>query len=400
MPISKSSDINSSQMRRAVRMTLLALLAFSLLFAGYILLPFIHPIILAIALAMLTYPLKRRIHNALPMGKNLNAILMVVLVVLLIVLPIFLLLGAMADQAITFTGTMSEWMNQGHLDNLSGNEYLVAVQDWVKTNIPFVDLETIDVKGIIFTMTKRISSFMVSHGAGLVGNAATTLTYFFIMMFIYFYIIRDGREMKNMLMHYSPLRAEQEERIFTKIRGVARSVLLGGVLTAICQGIVGGIGLAIVGIPGLFWGSIMGFASLIPVVGTALVWIPSVGYLLIIGSYKSAIFLTLWSILLVGSIDNFLRPFLMKGEAGMSPFYIFLSILGGVQVFGFAGLLYGPVIVAFAMVMLYIYEEEFRSILVEAHTSCSRDAAPRTKPRFVVSGIRRKNLYLKQRLRK
>jgi predicted PurR-regulated permease PerM len=105
----------------------------------------------------------------------------------------------------------------------------------------------------------------------------------------------------------------------------------------------------------------------VPVVGTALVWVPATAYLVLIGSYKSAVFFALWCAIIVGSIDNFLRPFLMQGQAQMSPFYIFLAIIGGLQVFGLAGVLYGPLIIAFATVMLYIYRSEYHEVLDEVH---------------------------------
>ncbi len=164
---------------------------------------------------------------------------------------------------------------------------------------------------------------------------------------------------------YRPfLLKEQEEKLLHDIRAVAKSVLLGTFLTALCQGLVGGIGLSLVGIPGLFWGTVMGFSSLIPIVGTALVWIPATVYLLLLGNWKSALFLALWSIFLSGSIDNILRPFLMRGEGRMSPFYVFLAIIGGVQYFGLSGILYGPLILSFAMIMLYLYGVEYRGDLL------------------------------------
>lgn len=112
----------------------------------------------------------------------------------------------------------------------------------------------------------------------------------------------------------------------------------------------------------------MGFASLIPVVGTALVWGPAAIYLALLGKWGSFFLLIAWSVLLVGSIDNFLRPFLMRGESKMSPFYIFLAILGGVQYFGLAGILYGPLILSFATIMFYIYGVEYHDELL-AHKS-------------------------------
>jgi predicted PurR-regulated permease PerM len=130
---------------------------------------------------------------------------------------------------------------------------------------------------------------------------------------------------------------------------------------------------------------VMAFASLIPIVGTALIWVPAAVYLVLLGKWGWALFLALWCILLVGAIDNFLRPFLMRSGAKMSPFYIFLAILGGVQFFGLAGILYGPLILSFAMIMLYIYGVEYHDDLStsdkEIPTSIfpeeSREGSPR-----------------------
>jgi predicted PurR-regulated permease PerM len=106
-------------------------------------------------------------------------------------------------------------------------------------------------------------------------------------------------------------------------------------------------------------------ASLIPLVGTYLIWVPIALYLVLLGEFKSAAFLAVWSIVASGIIENLVRPFLMKGKSKMSPFYIFLAILGGVQYFGLKGILYGPLILSFAMIMLFIYGVEYKDEIME-----------------------------------
>jgi predicted PurR-regulated permease PerM len=184
------------------------------------------------------------------------------------------------------------------------------------------------------------------------------------MIFVAFYLVRDGGEMVSGIRYYIPLRVEQEDRIINGIRVVTKSVLLGTFLTAVCQGLVGGIALAILGFPGLFWGTMTALASLIPLVGGYLIWVPIALYLLLLGEVKSAVLLAIWSTVASGIIDNFVRPLLMKGKSKMSPFYIFLAILGGVQYFGLKGILYGPLILSFAMIMLFIYGVEYRDELI------------------------------------
>jgi predicted PurR-regulated permease PerM len=160
-----------------------------------------------------------------------------------------------------------------------------------------------------------------------------------------------------------PLSRSQEDKLLDEIEKVSKSAVMGSFLTALAQGFAGGIGMLIVGFPALFWGTVMGFASFIPVVGTALIWLPAAAYLFITGDTGWGIFLTIWSIAVVGSIDNLLRPFLMQGSAGMNTLLIFFSLLGGLHSFGLMGLIYGPLIFAITIVLFNIYEEEFQNFL-------------------------------------
>ena len=153
----------------------------------------------------------------------------------------------------------------------------------------------------------------------------------------------------------------------SKIKDVSQSALLGTFVTAIAQGAAGGLAFWITGLPGLFWGTAMAFASLIPLVGTALVWGPAVIYLLFISNEPHhvgfGIFMFLWSIIVVGPIDNFVRPLFMSGSGDMSTVLIFFAILGGINYFGLIGLLYGPLLFGLAIVLMYIYNLEFEEFL-------------------------------------
>lgn len=131
---------------------------------------------------------------------------------------------------------------------------------------------------------------------------------------------------------------------------------------------------AALGIPALFWGTLMAFASLVPVVGTGLVWVPAVCYLLLTSQWESALFLSLWCGIVVVGADSILRPYFMRGGVGMPVFFIFLSILGGVKAFGMLGILDGPLILSFTVVMLSLYGDEYRDILDAGSLAHSRGA--------------------------
>lgn len=350
---------------RGYRPFLLIVLFCSLYLAYLILQPFLHILIFAIVLATAFHPTQVRLSRLYRGRKNLAALTIVFIITFVIVLPVFLFTSALVNQGLQSINQMNEWIKAGNLNKLAHDERLVTFLARIQERLPFLELEKMNLTNSLLEISKGFGQYFLSKGATILGNVATLVSHFFIMIFVVFYVLRDGKEMIHQARLLSPLKTEQEDRIINGIHVVGGSVLLGTLATAAFQGLVGGIGLAIVGIPGLFWGTVMGFSSLIPIVGTSLVWIPSAVYLILLGKMKYAVFLVAWNILLVGSIDNFLRPFLMGGEGRMSPFYVFLAIIGGVQYFGLVGILYGPLILSFAMIMLYIYQVEYREDLLK-----------------------------------
>ena len=336
------------------------LILFSLYLAYLILHPFIHDIVLGILLAALFSPVKRFLMRIFQGRENLVAFIGTAAIVLLLLLPVFFFASALIKQSISSLDRINEWVAADNPQKLMNHPWMVSGVAWVREHFGALNIADTDLRSALLQVSRKLGSFLLSEGSGLIQGAVGLVFHFMVTLFITFYFIRDGERLVRMIRNLSPLHEEQERNIIDKVKAVARSALLGSFLTALCQGAAGGIALAIVGIPALFWGSLMGFASLIPVVGTALVWFPAVGYLILIGQWKYGIFLGVWCIVVVGSIDNFLRPFLMRGEGGMSPFYVFLAIIGGVGYFGLAGILYGPMILGFAAVMLSLYQAEYR----------------------------------------
>lgn len=355
---------DASRPGRGYRPFLLVVLFFSLYLSYLILMPFLHTLIVAIVLSSIFYPLQTRFVRLFRGRKTAAAGATVFVITFAVAVPIFFFISALVTQGLNSINDINEWLRAGNLQKLVEHPTVVSYSKWLQERFPTFDFNKINLARNLLDLSKALGQFLLSKGATLVGNAAHLITQFFVMLFVVFYFIRDGEGMVDQCRYYSPLRKDQWDRLLNGIRVVARSVLLGTFLTALCQGIIGGIGLALVGIPGLFWGTVTGFSSLIPIVGTSLVWVPAVVYLVLLGQWKAATFLTIWCIVLLGSIDNFLRPFLMKGEGRMSPFYIFLAIIGGVQYFGLLGILYGPLILSFAMIMLYMYGAEYREDLL------------------------------------
>ena len=338
---------------------LILLLLFSLYLGFSIVEPFLHTLIFSTVLAVLFAPVFNWVLDSVRGRRTLASLLTVSIIVFCLLLPMTFLIMALISQGVESLVGLNAWVLKLDSATLSSNGMLAPYIDWVHKELPFLRIDEMDIQASIVQYSKGFAQAMLGFGTELVRNAAKLVLHFLLMVFILFYFMRDGAKMVEYLKHLSPLRARQEDYIIDSLKRVARGVLMGCLLVAVLQGFAGGIGLAVVGIPAFFWGAVMALASLIPVVGTGLVWVPAVAYLFLAGDWKMALFLALWCGIFVVGIDTLLRPIFMREASRVSTFYIFLAILGGVYTFGMLGVFYGPLILSLVMVMLQIYVEEY-----------------------------------------
>ncbi|OBT17264.1 AI-2E family transporter [Vibrio sp. UCD-FRSSP16_10] len=343
------------------------LLIIALLLAGYacftLIRPYVNSIVMAFIISLLIFPIHEYLEKKLPTMKNLTALLSCLILTVIIVIPLLLVFTAIIQQGSSFSQSVYHWVTDGGVQALFSQPYVVKALAFANTYLPFDSLDPTEVAQKVAQWASTFGSNLVGISASVVGSATTFLMNFGLMLFVLFFLLRDHDRIISSMRHILPLSRSQEDRLLNEIEQVSKSAVMGSFLTAIAQGLAGGFAMWLVGFPGLFWGTMMGFASFIPVIGTALIWIPACLYLLLTGDTGWAIFLLIWSVAVVGSIDNILRPLLMQGSAGMNTLMIFFSLLGGLHVFGLIGLIYGPLIFAITMVLFNMYEEEFNDFL-------------------------------------
>ncbi|NJO12561.1 MAG: AI-2E family transporter [Gammaproteobacteria bacterium] len=205
---------------------------------------------------------------------------------------------------------------------------------------------------------RNILQHLASLSGSIFMGAIGTVIGFAIVLFLLFFFIRDGEAMHDRLVRLIPLREDRKLKLATFLGIVTRAVVFGTLLTAALQGALLGIGLAIIGVPSaVVLGVIGAMVSLLPVGGTALIWIPACLVLAGQGRYGAAIFLALWGALLVGLVDNFLKPMLISGRAEVPTLAAFLGVLGGLAAFGAVGMFLGPVLLALTLALLRFAEE-------------------------------------------
>jgi predicted PurR-regulated permease PerM len=348
---------------RTERYFLLLLLVTSLYAAYRILSPYLNTIIISAALALLFYPVYGRILRFTGGRRNLASLLSCSLIICLVIVPLFLVAVALVAQGVHTFNSIYDWVQGGALANLLASESFAHARENLTKYFSFIDFSKIDIQGNLLSLSKSMGQFLISKSSDIVSNLTRLTLHFFLLVFCLFYLLKEGRAMLDKLLHLLPLRYAQEQELTQRMVKVIRLTFVGALSTALAQGIAGGIGMAMVGIPALFWGTVMAFASLIPIIGTAIIWIPATVYLGFSAGWGKIIFFVLWNLIIAGSIDNFLRPHLIRGGAGLSPLLIFFAVLGGIQLFGFIGILYGPIIFGLCGVLLYLYELEHQDYL-------------------------------------
>jgi predicted PurR-regulated permease PerM len=199
---------------------------------------------------------------------------------------------------------------------------------------------------------------LVAVSGSFVVGALNALVGLSITLFLLFFFLRDGEQMVATAVRLIPMAPERRDQLVETVAAVTRAVVFGSLLTALAQGLLVGIGFALVGLPSpVVFGAVAAVASLIPYVGTALIWVPAVGVLFLQGRWVAALVLAVWSVAVVSSADNVVRPLFISGRAQIATLPVFLGLIGGITAFGPIGLVVGPVVVALTLALLRFAEE-------------------------------------------
>ena len=319
----------------------------------YIFAPYLYAVILALALAVIFKPTYNRVLKLMKKHPSWASFIVVVFVTLIILIPLVLIGLVMvreASQAVAFL-------------NSEQQTFLVLdkVEEVVAVLLPGQEINLAEYLRVFAT---EIVQFVVKNIGPLFSNVFEIIISFFLTMFGLYYVLRDGSRLKKALISFSPLADKYDKQIYKKLIVAVNSVIKGELTVAILQGLLSGIGFWVFGVPNpVLLGAITVVAALLPAVGVLIVFLPAVLYLALTGGMLPWIGLAVWGGVLVGLIDNLLRPKLIERDINIHPLLIFLSVLGGISVFGAFGFLIGPLVLSLLFALLDIYKEEFKSYL-------------------------------------
>jgi predicted PurR-regulated permease PerM len=321
-------------------LVVLVTLAFAWLVA-----PFFGAILWGIVAAILFAPVNRRLTAKLNGRRSLAAALTLLLILALVIAPAFLLGISLVHEA----ATLYAQLEAGQLD-------FTVIFAKLRGAMPRWSREALDATGLTdFDAARRMLGSSVAAGlqniasrALLFGQGALRfLAALGVMLYLTFFLLRDGEEIGARVKAAVPLRADLRDALVENFVIVVRATMKGTVVVAIVQGVIGGLIFWALGVEApLLWGLLMGFFSLVPAVGTAIVWVPVAVYLLVTGSFWEGLALTACGIFVIGLVDNLLRPILVGKDTRMPDFVVLIATLAGIELFGLNGFIVGPMIAA------------------------------------------------------
>lgn len=331
------------------------LVSISLLFLAMVQ-PFLQSVFVAALFAALFTPLYRRILRRVGQRRGLASALTLLTVVLFVLVPVGLLLATLASQAVDIADTAVPWVRQqlatpGLItQRLEGLPFYNVIEPYREMALARIG----DFAGLA-------SGWVVDALQAVTLGTFSALLSVVIVLYALFFFLIDGDRLLFYILYYLPLNDEDETKLLLRFTSVTRATLKGTAVIGFLQGALAGLALYFAGIPSaLFWGVTMMFLSVVPGIGSALVWVPATIYLLVGGEYLTAALMGLFCAVVVGSIDNVLRPKLVGSDTQMHELLIFFSTLGGLLMFGFMGFVIGPIIAALFVSLWELYGDEFR----------------------------------------
>lgn len=308
--------------------------------------PFLAPLAWAIVMAVVAYPVYARL--ARKWGPMMAATVSTLGVTLIIIVPSILVTGAFIRQGVEAIQVVQQQIQSGHF---------AWVNDlWLRIQEKFPDANPSDLTTVIHRYADVGAAYLATRVGTVLRNTAVFLFDLTVIILSMFYFFRDGDAIVARLRQVLPFEKAHRDRMIDDARELIFASVTSSLVAAVAHGVLGGLAFGLTGIHApIFWGVMMGFFSLVPVVGSALIWVPAAISLIANGHVGMGIVLMIFCGVIVGLVDNIIRPWMISGRAQMGGLVVFISVLGGISVFGMLGVVLGPIVVAAGASMLDLY---------------------------------------------
>ena len=365
--------MNSDQTRFQNRFLLVLALGISLLFLVMIR-QFLVAILLAAVFSAMIRPLYLRLAAGMRGRERAAAVATLLLALLVLVVPAIAFTGLVVSQAVEISQAAATWV-RGNMDLFESIEGRLLEIPLVGDFLP--DRERIIT--LAGQLAQSAGGVLVDSLTAATLGTTTFLFQLFLMLYAMYFFLTSGPAIHDRILYLVPLRSADEERLLDRFVSVTRATIKGSLVIGVLQGALAGLSFAVFGIPGAaFWGTVMAVLSIVPALGAALVWVPAVIWLLATGQIAAGISVGLWCGLVVGTVDNFVRPRLVGRDTRLPDLLVLLSTFGGILFFGAVGFILGPIVAALFVTVWEIFAVAYGDVLPEVRPT---DTEPRpTEP--------------------
>jgi predicted PurR-regulated permease PerM len=320
---------------------LMAVTALGIYLCGLLAAPFLPALAWALALAVLFAPFQKWLESKLA-HSGLAAMIAVTVIALIVVVPAVFVAQKLVVQAVKGAQLIESKVSSGEWRRaIEAQPRLAPIADKIEQDLDLQD------------SVKTLTSWLSTTAGSIVTGSVFQAVNFCIIFYLLFFFLRDRRAALHSLRYLSPLSKAEMEQMFERISGTINATVYGTLAVSAIQGVLGGLMFWWLGLPApLLWGVVMAILAVIPVLGAFVVWVPAVAFLALEGSWGNAVILAVWGMLVVGTIDNLLRPALVGKQLKLHTVVAFISVVGGLMLFGPAGLILGPVALTITTVLL------------------------------------------------
>lgn len=371
--------------RRFEARAFLGLLAAATILFCCLLFPFFDVVFWAVVIAVLFGPVNVFLREQRGLHPNVASLLTILFCLLVIILPLVWIFSSCIQEAAALYSRLTAGGSSlaDAVDKL--RETFPAVQDWLAR----YGYDAAHIKAQLTQVAIGAGKFIAANTVAFGGGAAHFLTNLALVLYIAFFLVRDGEYFKVLLIRALPFGDDREELLFLKFAAVMRATVNGSLLVAVVQGALGGLIFEILGIRApVMWGVVMTLLSLIPVVGAALVWAPAAFFLLSTGQLWQGSILLVYGAVIIGLADNLLRPLLVGRDTKLPDFLVLLSTLGGFIMFGLDGFVTGPILAVLFVTVWQIFMNEREQNSDLAENSARGNAARGFPPEISNRGLR------------
>ena len=349
--------------RNPILLFFLACFLGSILLLGWLLLPFLPILILGAVVSGIFYPLFRFINRHPKIKPAFASLLACIVIFFLLFVPIVFFVGSLTQQAYGLYQ-----MAKGAVINEQINTLLNDTQILDKANTLLakfnIELTGDELKKGASEIAKFVGLYLYEQARAVASNTLAFVVNFFLMLMVIYFLLLDGDRLVAFIVDLSPLPSDQEWLLIDKFNDIAGAILIGNGLGGFIQGILGGLAFWIFGIPSAFlWGVIMGLLAFLPIIGIGVVFIPTAIYLFLKGQIAVSIFFIVFYFILSMGVEYFFKPRLVGHRVKMHPLLVFLAIIGGLKLFGFLGIIYGPLIVTGFLTLADIYRMNYQQMV-------------------------------------